>query len=793
MALRAAGTHAVAVGFVAIQRAGKVAVAIDPTAPAERVATILADVEASLLLSDVDGDEDLGLPAPVAHPLQLTGERTPVDRPRGELVSIVYTSGSTGAPKGIMVGRDAFDALLTGMDKWGAIPEARVGQILAGTVAHTELSIMGVLSLRGTLVAYEIRRHQIAPLADWIDASRIEFLSLVPTVLRFLLAGLAPDRRFSHVRRLSLGGETATWEDVVRLRPHVDRNAVIVNVLGQSESLMLASFEIPATMPAGLGPLPAGRPISGIEVVILDEDGHELPAGQVGEIVTRSHVCALGYWRRPELTPGTFRELPDGRRQVRTGDAGRLRPDGILEHRGRLDHLVKVYGNRIELGEVEAELHRLEGIEATAVATYLEGEHTRLVACIVPEAGRQLDARVLRTALARRVPGYMVPSRIAFAPQLPQLPGGKIDRAAVAALPDAGSEAAAADEDPVGPLETELAAIWCQVLGLERVGRHDSFFAIGGDSLRAAQMIPLIAKRLGFDRPVSLLAEAPTIASLALMLESDAMSWDAPMAIRTEGARPPLFVIHDGQGSLLFARGLAEALGEDQPIYGLRCRLLDGGPARWSSFQEFAAGYVARIQDLYPEGPYLFYGVSMGGLIALEVARQLLAAGSEVPLVILGNSVPVPTLQQIRRMEQRRELAARGALGQGRYLLDLLVGKLAHTLSSRGERHSGDGAVAAAAAPHSPVAPELRASWAFQIMFALAGGYASEPPFPDRVLLLRAGGLQGAHDRGWGPLLGDRLHIVDVPVLHAELGQEASAGVVGPVLARALEERLAQA
>ena len=333
--------------------------------------------------------------------------------------------------------------------------------------------------------------------------------------------------------------------------------------------------------------------------------------------------------------------------------AGEFCPDGTLEHLGRIDHMVKIAGNRVELGDVETALQRLDGVGGAAASTYTDHNgHRRLIAAVVPVAGARLNSRLLRAELSRRLPGYMLPDRIIITEKLPQLGGGKVDRAAVAELHSEDDSASGEQTRPLSALERQLSAIWCEILEREEVGVDDDFFALGGDSLRAASLFAEIEAVCGIDRPMSLLAEASTIASLALALEDDS-DWTSLLAVQPGGTRPPLFVIHDGGGNLLYARGLVDDLGPDQPIYGVRCEAMNGHPLRESTLTELASNYRARIQDMYPHGPYQLYGVSAGGIVAIEIARQLKDAGEEVPLVVLGDTPGPAELSSARSTLER--------------------------------------------------------------------------------------------------------------------------------------------
>jgi acyl-coenzyme A synthetase/AMP-(fatty) acid ligase/thioesterase domain-containing protein/acyl carrier protein len=783
IALRTAGTHATAVGFLAIQRAGMVSVPVDPTAPRERVQTILTDVEASLLLSDIDGDDEFPLPTgqPLFHGAEAPADAT--DRYRGELASIVYTSGSTGTPKGIMLGREQIEGTLSSLPDVGIAPGARVGGLVAGTVGYIERLVDAVLFLRSTLVSYEIRRLGLVPLGAWMARERIVAFATVPTVMRSLLSTLPPDQRFADLRVVVLSGETSTWEDVEQIRRHLTDEAVIVNAFGLTETAGIASLTISADTHAGTGPLPAGVVSPDVKLTIVDETGKPAAAGDPGEIVVESPRNALGYWKRADLTNSAFTELPNGARRVRTGDGGRIRPDGMLDHLGRLDHLVKVSGNRVEFGEVEAALSRLDGVAAAAVATYIDAsESTRITACVAPSTGAALDGRALRSGLSRQLPGYMIPDHIAVVDVIPQLPGGKTDRAAVAALRTSEQSSVNGQPSGLSPLESTLREIWSDVLGVKVTNVNDDFFELGGDSMRATRMFIELERRCGIDRPMSLIAEAPTIASLALLL-GDESTWNAPLAVQTEGSRPPIFFIHDGAGSLSCGRAMATELGSDQPLYGIRCSGLNGAPVRVANLEELAATYIDQIRSLYPHGPYTFFGASLGGLIAMEMARQLKEHGEEVPFVALGDSTaPVPPAAVLAAARAQRSVRENIVLTVKRQVAYRWRRLGSEARDGRRQQRAVDRAVAQG----HPIPVFARGRHVMRVYGALLLDYHARGPFPDRVLLLRAGGPDLVPDRGWNTLVADRLQIVDVPGTHPDLGRESSSSYVGPVLAKAL-------
>src|SRR6185295_11266934 len=297
----------------------------------------------------------------------------------------------------------------------------------------------------------------------------------------------------------------------------------LYNDYGPSETHVVTSLLL-AGSPAAWPLLPPiGRPVAGTQVYVLDRSSRPVPVGVAGELYLGGQQVGRGYHGRPDLTAERFQPDPfgpeSGGRLYRTGDLARWSPDGNLEFLGRSDDQVKVRGFRIELGEIETALAGLPGVAQAAAALSGEGEARRLVAWVVPQSGAgPFDAAEMRTALRRSLPEYMVPSAVVEIPALPLTPNGKLDRRA---LPDPGQPSPAAGYvPPRDPVEEELAAIWARLLRVERVGIHDNFFALGGHSLTGTRVLAAVREAFGVDVPLRTLFERPTVAELALAVES---------------------------------------------------------------------------------------------------------------------------------------------------------------------------------------------------------------------------------------------------------------------------------
>jgi acyl-coenzyme A synthetase/AMP-(fatty) acid ligase/thioesterase domain-containing protein/acyl carrier protein len=756
---------------LAANRAGMVTVPVDPTTPPSRVRAIVESVGAQAVLSDVDMSADLG--APTLDPLS-DGVEPPaggVERAAGPVAAIVFTSGSTGEPKGIVLPIEQLpvvsDQTLAAVsdDEQGRRLERdvveermRIGYLWAGTVGNADAHLQRLLLLGGTIAAYELRREGVGRLARWLARERVvSCLTLAPTVLRQLLSALPEGETFEHLRMVSLTGEAVTWEDVAALRAHLPDEALVYSAYGLTETNMISGMLIGAQTPLGEGPLPVGAPAPGREVTIVGPDGGELEPGEVGEIVVSAADIAFGYWRRPELTAAAFQTLPDGRRRMHTGDRGRL-SDGVLEHLGRLDHMVKIAGNRVELGEIESLLRGLDGVAEAAARTYSDSAGAlRLAAFVVALPRRVLDPASLRRQLAERLPSAMLPDHIEVLDTIPQLAGGKLDRQALP-VPSFKRRSAPRGGAPSQPLEREVAAIWAEVLGLDQVGVEDDFFALGGDSLRAARVFAEVEVRLGLDHPISLILEAPTVGALAQAIERDA-SWSGLVPIQPHGSGAPLFVIHDQYGNLFPMRAMAEWLGEEQPVYGVRAPALGGGQVLGGQsvvgrMEDVATGYLAEIKKLFPSGPYMLYGHELGALIAFEMALQLQAAGERVGELAIG-FMPAPR--------------AAPATLKGKVRAKLRELRAGATRATR----SSVGLPVDANRPVGLPTPEQRAELAQSAYREMAARYRPAARLHGSMMLVKPPTADDS-DFGWGRYVDGEVKAVKLPALREALAQNKS-------------------
>jgi thioesterase domain-containing protein len=376
-----------------------------------------------------------------------------------------------------------------------------------------------------------------------------------------------------------------------------------------------------------------GRPIHNAAVCVLDRAGEPVPVGVAGELFIGGVAVARGYLGRPRLTAERF--VPDpfgepGARLYRTGDRCRWLRDGTLEYLGRTDFQVKVRGLRVEPGEIEARLAAHPGVREAAVLALDDADGgKRLVAYF---AGEALEGKVLRAHLSGQLPEYMVPAAFVRLERLPLNPNGKLDRRALPA-PDADAFGTRAYAAPVGETEEALAGIWAGVLGVERVGRHDNFFELGGHSLLAVRVVSRMRQVLGAEVVLAHVFSHPTVESLAARLAGadDPQRGDRAIAVRAAGSRPPLFLAYDGMGSVAYAQVLHPHVDAGIPVYALPAPSPSEPPLR--TVEAMAARLVRMIREVQPSGPYWLAGWSFGGVLAYEVAAQLVGRGETVEFV----------------------------------------------------------------------------------------------------------------------------------------------------------------
>ena len=630
------------VALVAVLRAGAAYLPLDLDHPPQRIATILNAAEPVLVLAESDlhglfGDRLLATAEWPQHGAPFATTAEPEDA-----AYVIYTSGSTGAPKGVVIEHRAIvNRLLWMQAQYGIGPATRILQKTPATFDVSVWEFFLALISGGTLVVAPPEAHRDpAAIAALIRRHGITDLHFVPSMLAAFLS--APEAAGLTLAHVFVSGEALAPE--LRDRFHTMLQAELHNLYGPTEAAVDVSHW-PARADDSSRPVPIGWPVWNTRLVILDAHGHPVAPGMAGQLHLGGVQLARGYLGREDLTAERF--IPDphhpGERLYRTGDLARRREDGAVLFLGRDDHQVKIRGLRIELGEIEAAIAD-SGLarEQAVIAREDRPGDKRITAYVVPAPAFE-EAR-LREALAKRLPGYMVPAAIVQLDSLPVTSNGKLDRKALPAPAFTAGEAAG--RPPRNETERALAALFAEVLGLaELPGAEADFFALGGDSLHAVELVTAIRARWQRELGLGTLFETPRLEDLAARLDAEVMDADhglGPVIRLAEGdsTLPPLFVIHPAGGLCWGYRTLARALSPRRTVIGLQSPALDPAEALPESIEALAELYVERVRAIAPEGPYHLLGWSVGGIIAQAMAVRMEAIGAPVGLMAMLDSYP---------------------------------------------------------------------------------------------------------------------------------------------------------
>ncbi|HZZ39986.1 MAG TPA: amino acid adenylation domain-containing protein [Acidobacteriaceae bacterium] len=648
---------------LAVWKAGGAYVPIDPYFPASRVALMLQDSEAAVLVTESGLLHRM--PAVLPPVMCLDRERAtlakesreaPVPATSGSsLAYVLYTSGSTGIPKGVEITHAALTNFLLSMRAepgMGASDRLLAVTTFSFDIAGLELYLPLVSGARVVIAPREATLEGAA-LAALIQEQGITAMQATPVTWRMLLR--SGWKTAAGMKVLS-GGEALPRDLAEAL---LATGAEVWNLYGPTETTIWSTVD---RVRSG-DKITIGRPIANTDVYVLDEQGAPVPPGVAGELYIGGRGLARGYRHREVENRERFIRSArhGGARLYRTGDVVRRLADGRIECLGRADHQVKLRGYRIELGEIEAALQRRAEVrQAVVVIREDVAGDPRLVAYLAMEEGTNPDAAALRAALVKVLPDYMIPSLFRQVEAFPLTANRKVDRKALQGpefapgdgsgttmeMDPAGLEQAA--EPPRNHVETVMAEVWREALNSDAFGVFDDFFVLGGHSLSAAAAVARLRTELEMDLPLRSIFLDPTIAGLASHIaydpalggyrySSEIPEWNCLVPVQPRGTRTPLFFITGYQNpddTLQFLTPLIQYFGRDQPVFGFRPRWTFGG-ADYESVEEMAREFLKELRAVQPQGPYLLAGMCVGGIAALEVARELMNQGEQIQLMLL--------------------------------------------------------------------------------------------------------------------------------------------------------------
>jgi amino acid adenylation domain-containing protein len=657
--------------MLATLKAGATYLPLDPEYPVERLAGMLEDSGAALVLTR----ETLRSRVPRSVSIltvEVAAKAEPVEPGTLPRISatdpayLIYTSGSTGKPKGSLVPHRAIVRLVRDTNFCEFGEDETILQAATPCFDASVYEIYGALLNGGVLHLPAPGRLSVDDVAAALREGGVTQLFLTTGLFQVMVDEAL--ETFTGVRQVLTGGDLVSVDHMARfLEAHPACR--LVHCYGPTENTTFSTCRDVTVGDLRLATVPIGGPIANSTVHILDEAGRRLAPGVPGELHTGGDGVALEYLGRPDLNAEKF--LPDpfsdeaGARLYRTGDLARWRADGSIEFLGRIDQQVKIRGFRVEPGEIEANLGRHPHVgQCKVVVRGSSAAEKSLAAYVSPQNGVRPTPGELLGYLRSKLPDYLIPSSIVVLDELPLNSNGKID---TRALPDPGPIPEAAVHDVSRALtetETALGAIWKDLLRTGEIDADDDFFALGGHSLLGMKLFVRIQKTFGVVLPLAALFRAPRVRQLAALIDeriaanllpdsgvttpaeaaktrprmgglhlSDAetMIAETTVAIQPEGDLPPLFAVHGGDGGILFYGNLAERLGNDRPFYAFEAPALTaGGPLPEETVEETAAKYLAEMRKVKPHGPYLLCGYSFGGVVAYEMACQIIASGEEV-------------------------------------------------------------------------------------------------------------------------------------------------------------------
>lgn len=804
--------------LIGVLRAGGICFPLDLSYPAQRIEAMIGQVKPLIIMTNteqqpasprlsstplIDVNELLQGPDSLIQPTAVTIDPE-------QIAYLLFTSGSTGIPKGVAMPHRS----LANLVKWQNTTAS--GIRTSSTLQYAPLSfdvsfqeIFSTLASGGTLhLVSDEQRKDPANLLRLLHQHQIERIYL-PYVALQQLAETA-DTLNIYPEKLKVvisSGEQLRVTDEIRKFIGKLEDGLLENQYGPTETHVITSFTMSGNTETFPALPPIGTAINNTNVLILNDKLQEVLPGVRGEIYVSGPSLALGYYNQPELSAERFITLINSPgKWYRTGDLGIKLNNGVILCLGRKDAQVKVRGYRVELAEVERAIASTPGADKFIkdVAVVVQQRNTNdhfLMAFLVGEKSDNIVDKVSEHLLAT-LPQYMIPSHIEWLDSLPKTPSGKRDDNQLSQTVITRQHIDNHDGKPDDSYERILCELAADLLKIPSISVHQNLFDMGGTSLTAMRLVVLVEKHFGVNIPLSVFVSDPTIAQLALRVRhSDAQAHFSPLVpMRTTGKRHPLFFVHPMGGNVLSYLRLVKHFPADQPFYALQAHGVDAGSTPLASVQQQAANYIQAIRQVQPQGPYSLGGWSYGGFVAFEIARQLKESGEKTANLFVLDTMSLNAQSRWKTDDSALlnwffwELLW---LNQGAGLPEQIVPENITTLQERFE-HITEHAIATGAIPQaSSRAVVQRLFEVYKTNWQAAADYSTQNIADIDMTLLHAtqplpNVLRSMHDavrseyrdpkNGWGNKTTGKLNVIDVPGDHLEIMEEPYVAEVAKVI-----------
>ncbi len=656
------------VAALAILAAGGIYVPIDPGLPQERIWYCLQQAEVKLILTESSLVHSLeypqniptlcidSLPTPPSHqPYQQIPKPT-------DLAYIIYTSGSTGTPKGVMITHEsAVNTILDINERFGIDSGDRILAISAFSFDLSVYDIFGTLAAGGTIVIPDAANSKDpSHWSELITKHQITIWNSVPAFMQMLIEYNFHHSQvtFNTLRLVLLSGDWISLNlpnQIQALSPQAE----IISLGGATEAAIWSIYYPITQVDPNWKSIPYGKPLKNQYIYVLNTSLKKCPVWVTGELYIGGMGLAKGYWKDEEKTNASFVIHPVTKEKLyKTGDLGRYLPDGNIEFLGREDFQVKINGYRIELGEIEATLQQHPSVKEVVVTTVQKTQ--QIIAYIVPKPESNITTQEIRSFLQTKLPAYMIPSTFMLLASFPLTANGKVDRQALPIPEGTQPELTQTFTPPRNQVEEILITSWKELFQLPQISIYDNFFALGGHSFLALQLISKINQKFHPNIPLSTLFHYPTVAELGNFLIQNHHASSTPISlvpIQPQGTKPPLFCIHPTGGQVMVYQHLANCLGTNQPVYALQSRALNNSLDEHNSIENMAVEYAKIIRQHQPDGAYHLMGWSMGGVIAVSITKELEQQGCQVDFLGLVDAFLFPDITPTLTPDPLYELA----------------------------------------------------------------------------------------------------------------------------------------